>query len=176
MKHTPYARDRMNYREILNRDPPMEQLGFHRDFVIAGKSNAAVIKAARKHVRSMDRFRPTDFSVQVSFSCGHTQIVNLTKSAIKRRRWMSVVQHVIDHGCYHCYQTASAAVEGARKEVMRLLREGQVTTLIEAAERATDDLYLRLAVYDRVAHWQENPLTVSPSDLALLTQRTEPDR
>jgi hypothetical protein len=154
----------------------MEPLGFHRDFVIAGKSNAAVIKAARKHVLSMDRFRPTDFSVQVSFSCGHRQIVNLTKSAIKRRRWMSVVQHVIDHGCYHCYQTASAAVEATRKEVMRLLREGQVTTLFEAAELATDDVDLRLAVYDRVAHWQESPLAVSPSDVALLAQRTEIDR
>ena len=112
----------------------------------------------------------------MSFSCGHTQIVNLTKSAVKKRRWTSVVQHVIDHGCYHRYQTASAAVEATRKEVMRLLREGQVTTLIEAAELATDDLYLQLAVYERVAHWQENPLTVSPSDLALLAQRTEPDR
>jgi hypothetical protein len=151
----------MNYKEILIRPRPIERLCCLRDF-ISGKSNAAM--KTREHVRSMDRFKPTEFAVQVTFPCGHQQFVNLTKSAIKRRCWVSDIQRAIDHGCFWCYKVASDAVEAAGRRVVKLVCEGQVASIKEAVELVTDDAELRVAVYEGVARWRENPLEMNSAD------------
>src|SRR5580704_7909317 len=155
----------MNYKEILSRPRPMEPLCCHRDFVISEKSTTAMMKAAREHVRNMDKFNPTEFAVQVTFPCGHQQCVNLTKSAIKKRHWVSDIQRVIDHGCYRCYKVASDAVEAARKRFVKLVCEGQVASIREAVELVTGDAELRVAVYERVGRWRENPLAMNLADV-----------
>jgi hypothetical protein len=162
----------MNYKEIFTRPRPIEPLCCLRDF-ISGKSNAAVMKTAREHVRSMERFKPTEFAVQVTFPCGHQQFVNLTKSAIKRRCRVSDVQRAIDHGCFWCYKVASDAVEAARRRVVKLVCEGQVASIKEAGELVTDDAELRVAVYERLGRWRENPLAMNLADVTALARRAQ---
>jgi hypothetical protein len=162
----------MNYKEILTRSRPIEPLCCLRDFT-SGKSNAATMKTAREHVRSMDRFKPTEFAVQVTFPCGHQQFVNLTKSAIKKRCWVSDIQRAIDHGCFWCYKVASDAVEAAGRRVVKLVCEGQVASIKEAVELVTDDAELRVAVYERVGHWRENPLAMNLADVTALARRAQ---
>jgi ribosomal 50S subunit-associated protein YjgA (DUF615 family) len=132
-----------------------------------------MLKAAREHVRNMDKFQPVEFAVQLTFPCGHQQFVNLTKSAIKKRRWSDDIQRAIDHGCYRCYKVASDAVEAVRKQVVKLVCDGQVASIREAVEVVTDDTELRVAVYERVGHWRENPLAMNFADVTALARRAQ---
>jgi hypothetical protein len=131
------------------------------------------MKTARVHVRSMDRFEPTKFAVQVTFPCGHQQFVNLTKSAIRKRCWPNDIQRAIDHGCFWCYKVASDAVEAAQRQVIKLVCEGQVASIKEAVELVTDDAELRVAVYERVGRWRENPLAMNLADVTALARRAQ---
>jgi hypothetical protein len=161
----------MNYKEILTRPRPIEPLCL-RDF-INGKFNAVMMKAASEHVHSMDRFEPTEFAVQVTFPCGHQQFVRLTKSAIKRRCWVSDIQREIDHGCFWCYKIASDAVETARRRVVKLVCEGQVASVQEAVELVIDGAALRVAVYESVVRGRENPLAMNLADVTALARRAQ---
>jgi hypothetical protein len=139
----------MDYREILSHPRPEQPLGCMRDFVITAQSNTAMWQAAHKHVRSMGPLTVTEFAVQVTFACGHQQYVNLTKSRIRKRHWVGVIQRAIKQNYYRCYKQAFDVGETARKEVVRLTSAGQVATVQEAAELVTADVELRLAVYER---------------------------
>jgi hypothetical protein len=141
---------KMNYKEILSHPRPIQPLCL-RDFVV----------------------QPAEFAVQVTFPCGHQQFVNLTKSAIKRRCSSDVIQRAIDHGCFWCYKVASDAVEAARKQVVKLVCEGQVASIREAVELVTDDTELRVAVYERVGHGRDNPLAMNLADVTTLARRAQ---
>jgi hypothetical protein len=131
------------------------------------------MKTASGHVYRMDRFKPTEFAVQVTFPCGHQQFVNLTKSAIKKRCWVNDIQREIDHGCFWCHKVTSDAVEAARRRVVKLVCEGQVASIKEAVELVTDDAELRVAVYERVVHGRENPLAINLADVTALGRRAQ---
>jgi hypothetical protein len=91
----------------------------------------------------------------------------------QKRHWVSDIQRVIDHGCYRCYKVASDAVEAARKRVVKLVCEGQVASIREAVELVTGDAELRVAVYERVGRWRENPLAMNLADVTALARRAQ---
>jgi hypothetical protein len=119
----------------------------------------------------MGPFDVKEFDVEVLYPCGHRLRLTITKSSIKKRRWSRDIKEAIDDGCRHCYREAFHAVEKVRKEVMALISGGRVSSMLEAVEQVTGDHDLRVAAYERVSRWTDNPLPPKPDDLVVLIRR-----
>jgi hypothetical protein len=162
----------MTIVQMLVRGAALEPMFCGQGPDIRGRSNASVIQAAKDYVQATGG--SSSFSVEiVNKRCGHAVLLSITKSAIRKRRWLADVRRYseLDTVCGDCYQARNVAFEAGRRATMDYLRSGRCASLLEAVEYAVDDPDLRLALYQRVSRWRDCPVGVVPSDLALLQRR-----
>jgi hypothetical protein len=139
---------------------------------IRSGSNTSVIQAAKDYIQATGG--ASSFSIEiVNKRCGHAVLLSITKSAIRKRRWLADVRRYsdLDTVCEDCYQAGIVAFEVGRREAMDYLCSGKCASLLEAVEYAVDDPELRVALYQRVSRWRQCPVAVVPKDLALLERR-----
>jgi hypothetical protein len=159
----------MTIVEMLVRGAALEPMFRGHGPDIRGRSNTSVIQAAKDYIQATGG--ASSFSIEiVNKRCGHAVLLSVTKSAIRKRRWLADVRRYsdLDTVCGDCYQAGIAAFEAGRRETMDCLRSGKCASLLEAVEYAVDDPDLRVALYQRVSRWRECAVAVEPSDLALL--------
>jgi hypothetical protein len=162
----------MTIVEMLVRGAALEPMFCGQGPDIRGRSNTSVIQAARAYIKATGG--ASSFSIEiVNERCGHAVLVSITKSAIRKRRWLADVRRYsdLDTICSECYRARIVAVETGRREAMDYLRSGKCTSLLEAVEYAVDDPDLRVALYQRVSRWRGCPVAVEPRDLAFLERR-----
>jgi hypothetical protein len=162
----------MTIVEMLVRGAALEPMFRGQGPDIRGRSNSSVIQAAKDYIQATGG--DSSFSIEiVNKRCGHAVLLSITKSAIRKRRWLADVRRYsdLDTVCGDCYQAWTVAFEAGRREAMDYLRSGKCASLLEAVQYAVDDPDLRVALYQRVSRWSECPAAVEPKDLALLERR-----
>jgi hypothetical protein len=105
----------MTILEMLVRGAALEPMFFGQGPDIRGRSNASVIQAAKDYVQATGG--ASSFSVEiVNKRCGHAVLLSITKSAIRKRRWLADVRR------YRVVSNQTVSVDAHRVKAVRTTR------------------------------------------------------
>ena len=108
-----------------------------------------------------------ELELQVIHKCGHARQIQATKSDVRHRRWISMIEDVCRSLCADCTTAkfeADAPIRAAaqqnaadftalRTETLNVLKTGEAKSLLDAVELISGDPQTRLEIYRATVGW-----------------------